>query len=88
MRLRRFIFLQHNFIRMFQADTPAALVRPAAFVRVVKNPLPSDAEIVRVYCDHVGRITFVVSSAEFDLLEDGAEIPEHPSPQFELVVER
>jgi hypothetical protein len=76
MRLRRFVFWHESFVRLFTQP------ESHPFMWIVKNPLPLDARIVRMYDDREGRLVLVVESAEFDELRDGDPIPELLPPCF------
>lgn len=77
MRLKRFVFMADSFLKLFMFGSP---YHRAA--RLLKNGLPDDAQIARIYDTFEGRIVIVVHSETFDEVLDGAIIPELPAPEF------
>lgn len=48
---------------------------------VIDHALPEDTRVVRVFSDdHLGCFMIVIESAVFDEVDEGAIIPEHPTP--------
>lgn len=78
MRVRRFVVHPQALVRLFTMPVNSW------FRHIVSNPLPADVELVRMYDTFDGRTVLVVRSEEFDDVADGAVIPEHPTPLFEI----
>ena len=54
-------------------------------VQLVENGLPKDTKLVRMGHDGFGWVNLIVESLDFEDLEEGAEIPRHPTPLFRKV---
>jgi len=59
-----------QFLNFLKRDS-----RGRAVCAIVSNPLPDDAEVVRVGYDEVGWLQLVVQSSTFDDVPEGDRIP-------------
>lgn len=81
MRVKILRVQTEQFIRLHQKRSKDILARSV----VVENPLPDDAEVVRVGYDYSGWMLLVIQSAEWPDVKEGDAIPDLPAPMFTTI---
>jgi len=74
-------------LRQLRISPELLMILSSGVFRVVSNPMPDSTILVRTYIDNpTGEIVLVCEDESFDLVDDGAILPNHPAPFVEQLI--